>query len=100
MCGLTLVDFVVGSLVAGSWTVNSLTAGFLVVDFLCVAVFFAVSNLIFGGGEKNERSIVYEVTLCYRLCTGGETNLNERHLKNSWSWVISPYALKNLSYYT
>ena len=86
----------VGSLVAGSWTVGSLMAGFLVVDFLSVAVFVAVSDLIFGGGEENERSIVYEVTLCYILCTEGETNLNERHLKYPWSWVILAIFTQNL----
>ena len=80
----------VGSLVAGSWTVGSLKAGFLVVDFLSVAVFVAVSDLIFGGGEENERSIVYEVTLCNIRCTEGETNLNERHLKYAWSYMGNP----------
>ena len=47
------------SLVAG------LAVGSLVVGFLNdLVAFVAVSDLGVGGGEENERSIVYEVNLC------------------------------------
>ena len=61
-------SLVAGSLVAGSLVVGSLVTGSLVVGFLNdLVAFAAVSDLIFGGGEENKRSIVCEVTLCYRL---------------------------------
>ena len=79
---LAVGSLAAGFLVAGSLVAGSLVAGSLVVAFLNDLVAFAgVSDLIFGGGEENKRSIVYEVTLCYSgfhtgfLAGGGGRNM-------------------------